>query len=148
MMLRSEHGRHKGDDRIITNGGRQDVLDEHTEASHKAPYGGSLRQQVNEKNNERWWRRSTDEIDRKVNRAVIVGFGRSRCRTYIFFKHSECKGGCRSRWLKCLMQVRYSSVKGIDRDHSQSYDRLAVTRWDYCRHWWIYQIWRSQIAWK
>ena len=45
-MLRSEHGRRGGDDRIIANSGRQDEL---MEASHKASYGGSLRQQVKEK---------------------------------------------------------------------------------------------------
>ena len=48
-MLRFEHDRHEGDDRIIANDGRQDELDELTEASHKASYGGSLRQQVKEK---------------------------------------------------------------------------------------------------
>ena len=36
-MLRSEQGRHGGDDRIIANGGRQDELDELTETSHKNP---------------------------------------------------------------------------------------------------------------
>ena len=46
MRLRSQHGRRGGDDRIITNGGRQDELDELMEASHKASHGGSLRQQV------------------------------------------------------------------------------------------------------
>jgi len=35
-----------GDDRIITNGGRQDELDKLTMASHKAFHGGSLRQQI------------------------------------------------------------------------------------------------------
>jgi len=49
MMLRSEHGRRGGDDWIIANGGRQDELDELTEASHKASHGGSLRQRVKEK---------------------------------------------------------------------------------------------------
>ena len=51
-MLRSEHGRRRGDDRIIANGGRQDELDELTEASHKASHGGSLRQQVKGKTSE------------------------------------------------------------------------------------------------
>ena len=45
-MLRSEHGRHGGDDRIIANDRQQDELDELTEESHKASHGGSLRQQV------------------------------------------------------------------------------------------------------
>ena len=49
MMLRSEHGRCVGDDRIIATGRRQDELDELTEASHKASHGGSLWQQVKEK---------------------------------------------------------------------------------------------------
>ena len=35
MMLRSEHGRRKGDDRIIANDGQQDKIDELTKASHK-----------------------------------------------------------------------------------------------------------------
>jgi len=48
-MLRSEHGRRSGDDRIIANGGRQGELDELTDASHKASHGGSLQQQVEEK---------------------------------------------------------------------------------------------------
>ena len=38
--------RRRGDDRIIASGGRQDELDELTEASHKTSHGGSLRQQV------------------------------------------------------------------------------------------------------
>ena len=46
MMLRSEHGRHKGDDRIITNDEQKDELNELTEASHKASHEGSLWQQV------------------------------------------------------------------------------------------------------
>ena len=46
MMLKSEHDRRDSDDRIITNDGWQDELDEITEASHKASYRGSLRQQV------------------------------------------------------------------------------------------------------
>ena len=45
-MLRPELGRHRGDDRIIANDRQQDELDELTEESHKASYGGSLRQQV------------------------------------------------------------------------------------------------------
>ena len=49
MMLGFEHGRCRGDDWIIANGGRQDELDELTEASHKASHGGSLWQQVKEK---------------------------------------------------------------------------------------------------
>ena len=49
MMLRFEHSRRSGDDRIIANGGWQDELDELTEASHKTSDGGSLRQQVKEK---------------------------------------------------------------------------------------------------
>ena len=48
-MLRSEHGRRGGDDRIIANGERQDGLDELTVASHKASHGDSLWQQVKEK---------------------------------------------------------------------------------------------------
>ena len=48
-MLRSEYGRCEGDDRIIANDGRQDELDELTEASHKASHGGLLRQQVKRK---------------------------------------------------------------------------------------------------
>ena len=51
-MLRSEHGRHGGDDQIIANGGWQDELDEFTEASHKASDGGLLRQQVKGKTSE------------------------------------------------------------------------------------------------
>ena len=43
MILRSEHGRRGGDDRIIANGGQYDEL---TEASHKASHRGSLWQQV------------------------------------------------------------------------------------------------------
>ena len=50
-MLRFEHDKRGGDDRIIANGGRQDGLDELTEALHKASHGGSLRQQVKGKNN-------------------------------------------------------------------------------------------------
>ena len=46
MMLKSEHSRRGGDDRIIANSGRQDELDELTEASHKASCEVSLRQQV------------------------------------------------------------------------------------------------------
>ena len=42
-MLKSEHDRCGGDDRIMANDGRQDEL---TEAPHKASHGGSLRQQV------------------------------------------------------------------------------------------------------
>ena len=45
-MLKSEHGRCEGNDRIIANGGQQDGFDELTEASHKTSHGGSLRQQV------------------------------------------------------------------------------------------------------
>ena len=45
MMLKSEHGRHGGDDRIIAKCGRQDELDELTKASHR----GLLWQQVKEK---------------------------------------------------------------------------------------------------
>jgi len=41
-VLRSEHSKCEGDDRIIANGGRQDELDELTEASHKASHGGLL----------------------------------------------------------------------------------------------------------
>ena len=48
-MLTSEHDRRGGNDRIITKGGRQDELNELTEASHKASHGGSLRQQVKRK---------------------------------------------------------------------------------------------------
>ena len=48
-MLRSEYGRHKGDNLIIANDRQQDESDELTEASHKASHGGSLRQQVKEK---------------------------------------------------------------------------------------------------
>ena len=47
-MLKSEHGRYGGDDRIIANDGRQDELDELTEVSHKASHRGSL-WQVKEK---------------------------------------------------------------------------------------------------
>ena len=52
MIVKIEHGRHRGDDRIIANGGRQDELDELIEASHKASHGGSLRQQVKRKTTE------------------------------------------------------------------------------------------------
>jgi len=45
-MFKSEHGRHRGNDRIIANGGRQDELDELTEVSHKASHEVSLREQV------------------------------------------------------------------------------------------------------
>jgi len=60
-MLRSEHGRHGGDDQIIANDGWQDELDEFTEASHKASDGGLLRQQVKGKTtdgdeNDQWMR--------------------------------------------------------------------------------------------
>ena len=51
-MLRSEHGKHRGDDRIIANGRQQDELDELTEASHKASHGDLLRQQVKGKTTE------------------------------------------------------------------------------------------------
>jgi len=84
LMLKSEHGRCEGDDRIIANGGWQDGLDELTETSHKESHGGSLRQQVKGKNSGGWWRRSMDEIDWKVNRAIIVRFWRSRYRTLCF----------------------------------------------------------------
>ena len=40
MMLKSEHGRRGGDDRIIANDGQQDELDELTEAPHKASHVG------------------------------------------------------------------------------------------------------------
>ena len=46
MMLKSEHGRRGGDDRIIVNGRQQDELNELTGASHKASHEVSLRQQV------------------------------------------------------------------------------------------------------
>jgi len=46
MMLKSEHDRRGGDDRIIANGGRQDEFDELTEASHKTSREVLLRQQV------------------------------------------------------------------------------------------------------
>jgi len=48
-MLRFEHSRRSGDDRIIANGGWQDELDELTEASRKVSHRGSLRQQVKRK---------------------------------------------------------------------------------------------------
>jgi len=63
-MLRSEHGRRSGDDRIIANGGRQDELDELTEASHKVSHGGSLRQQVKGK---------TVEGDEDDQRTRLIG---------------------------------------------------------------------------
>jgi len=37
------------------------------------------------KNSGGWWRRSMDENDRKVDREIVVGFRRSRCRTLYFF---------------------------------------------------------------
>jgi len=49
MMLKSEHSRHKGDDRIIANDGQQDELDELMDASHKASHGGSLQFKSKEK---------------------------------------------------------------------------------------------------
>jgi len=51
-MLKSEHDKHESDDRIIANGGRQDRLDEFTEAPHKTSHEGSLRQQVKGKTTE------------------------------------------------------------------------------------------------
>jgi len=30
--------------------------------------------------------------------------------------------------------------KRIDRENDQSYGRPVMTRSDYCKHWWIYQI--------
>ena len=68
MMLKSEHGRRGGDDRIIANGGRQDELDELMEASHKASHGFSLRQQVKRKTTE------GDENDQwtRLNKRLIV----------------------------------------------------------------------------
>ena len=51
-MLRSEHGRRSGDDRIIANGGQQVELNELTEASHKASHEVSMRQQVKGKTTE------------------------------------------------------------------------------------------------
>ena len=63
-MLRSKYDRRGGDDLIIANGGRQDELDELTEASHKASHGGSLRQQVKGK---------TMEGDEDDQRTRLIG---------------------------------------------------------------------------
>ena len=97
------------------------------------------------KNSRGWWRQPTDEIGRKVDRAIVVRFRRSRCWTLYFSIF----------WMQWWVQIEeipmsdvglYRSVKRIYRDHSQSYDGLVVTWWDYYRYWWIYQIWRSSIA--
>ena len=68
-----------------------------------------------------------DEIDRKVNRAILVRFRRSSYRT-LCFQRSGYNGRCRSRRFQCLMQIRYRSVKQIDGDHGQNYDGLVVIR--------------------
>ena len=141
IMLRSEYGRCRGDDRIIANGGRQDKL---TEASHKASHGGSLWQQVKRKTTE------GDEDNQWTNLIGGRSCNRSRIQTIkcqtLCFQHYGCNSGCRSRRFQCLMQVLYRLINEIDKDHGQYYDRLVMTRWVYCRHWWIYQFWRSSIA--
>ena len=59
-MLRSEHGKRGGDDRIIANDGQQDKLDELYKAFHE----GSLWQQVKEK---------TVEGDEDDQRTRLIG---------------------------------------------------------------------------
>ena len=67
-MLRSEHSKREGD-QIIANGGRQDELDELTEASHKASHKGSLRQQVKEKKT--MVGDENDQLTRLIERYIV-----------------------------------------------------------------------------
>ena len=66
-----------------------------------------------------------DEIDRNVDRLIVVNSDDQSIEPYVF-QHPGCNGGCRSKRFQCLMHVLYRLVKGIDEDHGQNYDELVV----------------------